>query len=82
MTRTAPIATRAAVFETLWACPFCADNAYFEVDLHPATFAALGRARKTPARGCAVPRCRQLIPRDLNQEPIDALAHEPAGGSA
>jgi len=77
-----PTASRAAVFETWWACPFCAENAYFEVDLHPATFAALGCARKTPARTCAAPRCRQFIPRDLNHEPIDALVNDVVRGWA
>ena len=75
-------ASRAAVFETWWACPYCAHNAYFEVDLHPFTFAALDDARKTPAVGCAVPRCRQFIPRDLNHEPIQALVNDPVWGCA
>jgi hypothetical protein len=32
MTSPQPTATGPAVFEVLWACPFCADNAYFMLD--------------------------------------------------
>jgi len=76
-----PTATGPAVFEALWACPFCADNAYFMADLNPCTFEVIG-FRKIPSRQCTTPRCRRFIPKDIEQNMIDRLAHEAAGGTA
>jgi hypothetical protein len=81
MTSKQPTATAPAVFEVLWACPFCADNAYFMLDLHPRTFEVIGFC-KVPALTCTTPACRRFIPKDIEQSMIDRLAYEPAGGSA